>query len=99
VECGVHGGVGCVAVWEAGSRGGGGGGEVEVVEYGGGVVVEECFAGGGVVGSREGGPVHGEEGFVVCGGEAEFDGFVELLGRGEVDAEFEAGFWVLVVAG
>lgn len=38
-------------------------------------------------------------GFFFEGGEAEFDGFVEFLGRGEVDAEFEAGIGVLVVVG
>ena len=33
------------------------------------------------------------------GREAEFDGFVELLGRGEIDAEFKACFRVTVVGG
>ena len=47
----------------------------------------------------EGGARQGHVFFVVHAGKAEFDCFIEFLGGGEVDAEFEAGLGVLVVAG
>ena len=62
------------------------------------VGIEERFA-RGCTGVAKGGPGEGLAIFVVHAGKAEFDCFVELLRGGEVDAKFETGFGVLVVAG
>jgi len=98
VECGVDGSVGVIALGETCSIVVGRG---VVVEERGTVVVEEGFARGGRVGAGERRAVEGQlEGiFVVEGGETEFDCLIELLGGCKVDAKFEAGFGILVVAG
>lgn len=102
-------GRGIVGVAQGGRAGGGGqtegvGLRVQGVDRGRLAVVvkpgERGGGGGGVVVFDQRGPARREVDFLGLeeGRKAKLDGFVEFLGRGQIDAQFESGFGVLVVS-